>query len=52
MKDNDALEKEWPWVASLRNETEDNRHFCTAVVIGPKILLTAAHCVIKYVILF
>ena len=44
-----ASEKEWPWVASLRR-TENDQHFCGAVAIDEYVFLTAAHCLVKYVI--
>ena len=36
-------ERTWPWIASLRQQ---EKHFCGAVLIDDRILLTAAQCIV------
>jgi hypothetical protein len=32
------------WMATIKTVSQDSRFFCTATLIGPRVLLTAAHC--------
>jgi hypothetical protein len=40
----------WPWVTALQNKTyggdDFNKNSCTAVLVAPQRVLTAAHCVV------